>query len=228
MDNLIELTILMPCLNEEKTVGLCIDCAKKFITRNNINGEILISDNMSSDNSVKIANEHGARVVTATTKGYGATLINGINEAKGKYVIFADSDMSYDFENLELFYEKLSQDYDLVMGNRFKGKIEKGAMPFSHKIGVPILSILGKIISKAPVNDFHCGLRGLNREKALSLSLETEGMEFATEIIFKFARAGYSITEVPITLRKDKRNRKPHLRTIKDRIKTFKIYVGKY
>jgi len=228
MDNLIELTILMPCLNEEKTVGLCIDCAKKFITRNNINGEILISDNMSSDNSVKIANEHGARVVTATTKGYGATLINGINEAKGKYVIFADSDMSYDFENLELFYEKLSQDYDLVMGNRFKGKIEKGAMPFSHKIGVPILSILGKIISKAPVNDFHCGLRGLNREKALSLSLETEGMEFATEIIFKFARAGYSITEVPITLRKDKRNRKPHLRTIKDRITTFKIYVGKY
>ena len=211
-----ELTILMPCLNEEKTIAFCINEAKEYISKSNIDAEILIADNGSEDASAKIAEELGARVICAETRGYGAALRAGIDAAQGKYIIMGDSDGSYDFKNLEGFVGKLREGYQLVMGNRFRGGIEKGAMPFLHKIGVPVLSLLARIKCGAKVGDFHCGLRGFDAESARSLSLSCNGMEFATEIICRFAKSGAKICEVPTPLRKDKREGKPHLRTFRD------------
>ena len=162
-----ELTILMPCLNEAKTIGLAIAEAQRFLSENNIDGEILVSDNMSDDDSAEIAEKSGARVVKAAVKGYGSALICGINSAKGKYIIMGDCDMSYDFYNLGMFIDKLREGYALVMGNRFKGGIEKGAMPFIHRLGVPFLSFIGRLRYKVSVGDFHCGLRGFDREKEI-------------------------------------------------------------
>lgn len=222
----IELTILMPCLNEEKTLETCIKKAKTFLKNNNINGEILISDNGSTDNSVKIAKKLKARVVTVSEKGYGSALICGCENANGKYVIMGDSDDSYDFLHLELFMEKLREGYDLVMGNRFKGGIERGAMPFSHKyIGNPVLSFLGRILYKSKIGDFHCGLRGYNRKKILELNLECLGMEYASEMVVKAELNNYKIAEVPTTLKKDGRNCKPHLRTVHDGIRHLKFLL---
>jgi len=216
----LELTILMPCLNEEKTLEYCIKEAKQFINRTNISAEILIADNGSIDDSVAIAKKNNARVITIDKKGYGNTLISGINSAKGKYIIMGDSDMSYDFNNLEKFLEKLRAGYDLVMGNRYKGGIQKGAMKLSHKyIGVPILSFLGRLASGAKINDFHCGLRGFNTKTAQELNFQSEGMEFATEMIFKFAKFKKKIIEIPTILRKDGRDKIAHLRTISDGIR---------
>ena len=172
----LELTILMPCLNEEETLEKCIKKAKKFLKRSNINGEILIADNGSTDNSIEIAKRNKARVINVKTKGYGSALIAGTKEAYGKYVIMGDSDDSYDFLHLEAFVEKLREGYDLVMGNRFLGGIEDGAMPFSHRyIGNPFLSFLGRLFYKSKIGDFHCGLRGYNREKMLNLNLKCQG-----------------------------------------------------
>lgn len=213
----LELTILMPCLNEEATIGECVEEAMSFIKENDINGEVLVVDNGSKDNSRQIAKEKGARVVYMVKKGYGNALTCGILIAKGKYIIMGDCDMSYDFYHLDDFLEKLRQGYGLVVGDRFAGGIEKGAMPFSHRyIGVPFLSWLGRIKYKTDVKDFHCGLRGFSRDKAISLRLNCPGMEFATEIIGKFARSGEKIAQIPTVLRKDKRNHPPHLNTIKD------------
>lgn len=213
----IELTILMPCLNEEKTIGFCIDEARRFIDRSGISAEILIADNGSSDRSAEIAERMGARVVRVQKKGYGNALIGGINAAYGKYIIMGDCDMSYDFYHLDLFVQKLRDGNALVMGNRFKGGIEKGAMPFSHKyFGVPALSLAGRIRYGTSVGDFHCGIRGFDREKALSLGLKCEGMEFATEIIARFVKSGVKIAEIPVPLRRDGRNAKSHLRSIPD------------
>ncbi len=213
----IELTILMPCLNEEKTIGFCIDEARRFIDRSGISAEILIADNGSSDRSAEIAERMGARVVRVQKKGYGNALIGGINAAYGKYIIMGDCDMSYDFYHLDLFVQKLRDENALVMGNRFKGGIEKGAMPFSHKyFGVPALSLAGRIRYGTSVGDFHCGIRGFDREKALSLGLKCEGMEFATEIIARFVKSGVKIAEIPVPLRRDGRNAKSHLRSIPD------------
>lgn len=212
-----ELTILMPCLNEAETLAACIRKAKQFLTENNIDGEILISDNGSTDGSREIAVREGARVVSAEMKGYGSALITGTENAKGKFVIMGDADDSYDFLHLMPFLEKLREGYDLVMGNRFAGGVEDGAMPWSHKyIGNPILSFLGRLFYGSRVKDFHCGLRGYNKEAIMKLHLQTTGMEYASEMVVKSELYRLKITEVPTTLKKDGRNRAPYLRSFRD------------
>ncbi len=212
-----ELTILMPCLNESRTLKSCIDKAQKFLADNNIDGEVLIADNGSTDGSQDIARNAGARVVDIEEKGYGSALIGGCNAALGKYVIMGDSDDSYDFSNLMLFVEKLREGYELVMGNRFKGGIEKGAMPPLHKyLGNPVLSTIGRILYKSPIRDFHCGLRGYNKESIQKLNLHTTGMEYASEMVVQATLHELKICEVPTTLKKDGRDRPPHLRSWSD------------
>jgi hypothetical protein len=213
----VELTILMPCLNEAETLAGCIDQARDFLTRQRIDGEVLIADNGSTDGSVRIAEEHGARVVHVAPKGYGAALMHGMRAARGTYLIFGDCDRSYDFSRLEPFVERLRAGNDLVMGNRFLGGITCGAMPWLHKyVGNPVLSYLGRLFFAVPVGDFHCGLRGLRRERVLGLGLRAPGMEFASEMIVRAALGGLSIAEVPTTLSPDGRSRPPHLRTWRD------------
>ena len=212
-----ELTILMPCLNEAETLETCIKKAQTFLYENNVDGEILIADNGSTDGSIDIAQRNGARVVNVETKGYGAALIAGCNAALGKYVIMGDSDDSYDFLHLMPFVEKLREGYDLVMGNRFKGGIEKGAMPFSHRyIGNPVLSFIGRFFYSSKIGDFHCGLRGYNTARMRSIDLKTTGMEYASEMVVKSTLYGFKIAEVPTTLKKDGRSHAPHLHTWRD------------
>lgn len=211
-----ELTILMPCLNEEKTIAFCINEAKDYILKTKISAEILIADNESTDASAAIAKDLGARVISVPVRGYGAAIRAGIAAAQGKYIIMGDCDGSYDFKNLDAFVGKLREGNHLVMGNRFRGGIERGAMPFLHKIGVPALSLLARMKCGAKVGDFHCGLRGFDADIARSLSLSCDGMEFATEIICRFAEADAKICEIPTLLRKDRREGKPHLRTFHD------------
>ncbi|MBK6559823.1 MAG: glycosyltransferase family 2 protein [Comamonadaceae bacterium] len=212
-----ELTILIPCLNEAQTLPSCVAKAKAFIERTSIVAEVLVSDNGSTDGSQELARSLGARVVDARERGYGAALITGIQAASGRFVIMGDGDDSYDFSQLEGFVDKLRQGADLVMGNRFKGGIAPGAMPPLHRyLGNPILSWLGRTFFRVNVGDFHCGLRGFSRDAMLRLGLVSPGMEFATEMVAKAALAGYSIREVPTTLSPDGRNRPPHLRTWRD------------
>lgn len=212
-----ELTILMPCLNEAETLHACISKAKQFLEENKVDGEILISDNGSTDGSPQIAESLGARVVHAEVKGYGSALSIGCKEAHGKYVIIGDADDSYDFLHLMPFLEKLREGFDLVMGDRFRGGIEPGAMPWSHRyIGNPVLSFVGRLFFKSRIHDFHCGLRGYCRESILALALQTTGMEYASEMVVKAELAGLRITEVPTTLKKDGRSRPPHLRSLRD------------
>lgn len=212
-----ELTILMPCLNEEKTIAYCIDEASSFLMKTGISGEILVADNGSSDHSVEIARKKGARVVFVRQKGYGAALRKGIAVAKGRYVIYADGDMSYNFLDCHQIYHKLLQGNALVVGNRFNRYMEKNAMPFSHQyIGIPILSFIGRKKYGVNIKDFHCGLRGLDKKMMQPVSFQTTGMEFATEIIAVFAKAQLPIGQVNIRFRKDMRNSKSHLRTIRD------------
>ena len=223
----VELTILMPCLNEEKTIGQCIEEAKRFIEESGVEAEILIADNKSTDNSVQIAIASGARVVTVEDKGYGNALLGGIKQARGRYIIMGDCDMSYDFYNLDGFLKELRQGSALVVGNRFAGGIVKGAMPFSHKyIGVPFLSWFGRVKYKTNIVDFHCGLRGFDREKALELNMKCGGMEFATEIIACFAKSGEKITQIPTVLRRDGRGHSSHLNTVRDGIRHL-VYMLK-
>jgi glycosyltransferase involved in cell wall biosynthesis len=213
----IELTVLMPCLDEAETLEICIKKALDFFTRYDVVGEVLISDNGSTDGSIEIAERCGARVVHAPLKGYGAALSHGINNAYGDYVIMGDSDDSYDFSKLELYVDELRKGTDLVMGNRFKGGIAKGAMPFIHKyLGNPVLSFIGRLFFKIKAKDFHCGLRGFNRQRMVDLNLHTTGMEFASEMVVRSSLAGFSIAEVPTTLAVDGRTRPPHLRTWRD------------
>jgi glycosyltransferase involved in cell wall biosynthesis len=213
----IELTILMPCLNEEATIGICISKGLQFFMNYHINGEILIADNGSTDGSIRIAENLGARVVRVKEKGYGNALSGGIMAAKGRFVIMGDSDDSYDFTNLMPFLGKLREGYDLVMGNRFKGGIQKNAMPFLHRyVGNPVLSLIGRIFFQIGIRDFHCGLRGFNRESILKIQLNTTGMEFASEMVVKSALNQLRITEVPTTLSKDGREHPPHLNTWRD------------
>ncbi|MBQ8004300.1 MAG: glycosyltransferase family 2 protein [Oscillospiraceae bacterium] len=211
-----ELTILMPCLNEEKAIAFCINEAKEYIVKSKIDAEILIADNESTDASVEIAKGLGARVISVPVRGYGAAIRAGIAAARGKYIIMGDCDGSYDFKNLGVFAEKLREGYQLVMGNRFRGGIESGAMPFLHKLGVPTLSFLARIKCGARIGDFHCGLRGFDTKAARALGLTSDGMELATEIICRFAQSGAQICEIPTPLRKDRREGKPHLRTFRD------------
>lgn len=212
-----ELTILMPCLNEERTIGKCISKAIESIAKNNISGEVLIADNGSTDNSVLIAENMGARVISVKEKGYGSALKAGIIEAKGNYIIMGDSDCSYDFGEISAFIERLREGYDLVMGNRFKGGIKKGAMPFLHRyLGNPVLSFIGRLFFKSSIGDFHCGLRGFNRQAIIDIELCTTGMEFASEMVVKATLNNLKITEVPTVLHPDERNTPPHLNTWSD------------
>ena len=213
----LELSIVMPCLNEAETIGACIEKALRYLTQNNISGEVIVSDNGSTDGSIAIAEKLGARVVHAPEKGYGSALMYGIEAANGKYVIMGDSDDSYDFSNLNPFIEKLREGYDLVVGNRFKGGISKGAMPFLHKyLGNPVLSFIGKLFFHSSINDFHCGLRGFRQDIVSLLNLRTTGMEFASEMIVKASLFKLRICEVPTTLSVAGRSRPPHLRTWQD------------
>lgn len=213
----LELTILMPCLNEAETLATCIEKAHGYLERSGVEGEVLISDNGSTDGSQEIAQRLGARVSAAPRRGYGAALINGIEAARGRYVIMGDADDSYDFTSLDPFVEKLRDGSDLVMGNRFAGGIEPGAMPPLHKyLGNPVLSFIGQLFFRPNVRDFHCGLRGFNRARIDELDLQTTGMEFASEMVVKASLARYRIDEVPTTLKKDGRSRPPHLRSWHD------------
>jgi glycosyltransferase involved in cell wall biosynthesis len=212
-----ELTILMPCLDEAETLAVCIGKAKGFLARSGIKGEVLIADNGSTDGSQQIARKAGARVVAVIRKGYGAALSGGIAAARGRYVIMGDADDSYDFSRLDAFVEKLRAGFALVMGNRFKGGVAPGAMPPLHRfLGNPVLSFLGRLFFRTPIGDFHCGLRGFDREAIEGLHLRTSGMEFASEMVVKAQLTGLSITEVPTTLKKDGRSRPPHLRSWRD------------
>jgi glycosyltransferase involved in cell wall biosynthesis len=216
MDSL-ELSIIMPCLNEAETLATCIKKAQWYLKEYQIMGEVVIADNGSTDGSQEITIELGARLVNVKEKGYGSALMGGIMAARGEFIIMADADDSYDFTALNPFVEKLRSGYDLVMGNRFKGGIKKGAMPFLHKyLGNPVLTWLGKLFFKSPCNDFHCGLRGFRKQAILNLNLRTTGMEFASEMIVKATLNGLKVTEVPTTLSPDGRTRKPHLRTWRD------------
>jgi glycosyltransferase involved in cell wall biosynthesis len=210
-------TILMPCLNEAETLAFCVRQAVTALRDNNVAGEVVVADNGSTDGSQKIATDEGARVVNVPTRGYGAALIAGIEAARGKYVLMADADASYHFEHLPRFLPKLDEGYDLVMGNRFSGSIEPGAMPPLHRyLGNPVLSSIGRIFFRIPVRDFHCGLRAFRRDPILALNLRTTGMEFASEMVVKSSLAGLRMTEVPTTLSPDGRSRPPHLRSWRD------------
>jgi hypothetical protein len=213
----VELTILMPCLNEAETIATCIDKAHGFLARAGIAGEILIADNGSSDGSVEYALARGARVIAVTERGYGAALGAGIAAARGWFVIMGDADDSYDFSRLEPFLAKLREGSDLVMGNRFAGGIAPGAMPILHRyLGNPVLSLIGRMFFRSGIRDSHCGLRGVRRDAILALDLRTAGMEFASEMVVRAALNGLAIAEVPTTLAVDGRSRPPHLRTWSD------------
>lgn len=213
----VELTILMPCLNEAETIEVCVRKARGFLARAGIAGEVLIADNGSTDGSQKLAEAEGARIVQVFERGYGAALMGGMKAALGRYVIMGDADDSYDFESLDAMVEALRGGADLVMGNRFQGGIAKGAMPFLHRyLGNPVLSLIGRMFFKIPVGDFHCGLRGFHRESLLALGLQSPGMEFASEMVVKSALNGLTIVEVPTTLAVDGRSRAPHLKTWRD------------
>ena len=208
----VQLTILMPCLNEAETLSNCIEKANGWIKESGISAEVLIADNGSNDGSQQIAKSLGARVIDVEQKGYGSALYHGSKAAKGKWIIMGDSDQSYDFSRLDQFVEKLGEGFDLVMGNRFLGGISPGAMPWKNRlIGNPALTFVGKLLFKCPANDFHCGLRAFTKKAFHLMDLRTTGMEFASEMVIKANLFGMKITEVPTTLSKDGRSRPPHL-----------------
>ncbi len=212
-----ELTILMPCLNEAETLARCVIKARNFLARSGIPGEVVVADNGSTDGSQAIALANGARVVAIPQRGYGSALLGGIRAARGRYVIMGDSDDSYDFSALDAFVAKLRDGNALVMGNRFKGGILPGAMPKLHRyLGNPVLTTIGRIFFRSPCGDFHCGLRGFDRDAILALDLQAPGMEFASEMVVKATLHHLRITEVPTTLAPDGRSRPPHLRSWRD------------
>jgi glycosyltransferase involved in cell wall biosynthesis len=213
----LELSIVMPCLNEAETLGRCIGKARRSLDELGIEGEIVVADNGSTDGSDALAASMGARVVRVEARGYGNALMAGIIAARGTYVIMGDADDSYDFSNLSPFVEKLREGYALVMGNRFKGGIKPGAMPPLHRyLGNPVLTTIGRLFFKSQCGDFHCGLRGFNRTAIMKLDLRTTGMEFASEMVVKATLHNLSIGEVPTVLSPDGRSRPPHLRSWRD------------
>ncbi|MEJ2728530.1 MAG: glycosyltransferase family 2 protein [Deltaproteobacteria bacterium] len=216
-NEMLELSIIMPCLNEAETLETCIRKARKSLDKNQIQGEIIVADNGSTDGSQSIALKLGARVIRVAPEGYGNAVLKGIAAARGRFIIMGDADDSYDFSNLEPFIEKLRAGYDLVIGNRFKGGIKKGAMPFLHRyLGNPVLTQIGRFFFRSAVGDFHCGLRGFSQEAAKKMNLQTTGMEFASEMVVKATLLGLCIAEVPTSLSPDGRSRKPHLRSWRD------------
>lgn len=222
-----ELTILMPCLNEARTIAVCVTKARRFLQSAGIDGEVLVADNGSTDASRSVAESAGAIVIEVPRKGYGAALIAGIHAARGRFIIMGDADDSYDFLSLQPFLTGMRAGNDLVIGNRFTGGIADGAMPKLHRyLGNPVLSLLGRVFFRAPVGDFHCGLRGFDRSRILALDLTAPGMEFASELIVKASLAGYRIAEVPTTLVKDGRDRPPHLRSWRDGWRHLKFLLA--
>jgi glycosyltransferase involved in cell wall biosynthesis len=213
----IELTVLMPCLDEARTVQTCVDKAHAYLRSRGISGEVLVADNGSTDGSQAFAEAAGARVVAIPHKGYGAALIGGIAAARGRFVIMGDADDSYDFTHLDPFVDALRRGFKLVVGNRFQGGIQPGAMPLLNRyVGNPALTFIGRRLFASPVGDFHCGLRGFERRAILELELRADGMEFASEMVVKASLAGLRIGEVPTTLSHDGRGRRPHLRPWRD------------
>jgi glycosyltransferase involved in cell wall biosynthesis len=213
----VELTILMPCLDEAETIVTCVHKARGFLSRTGIEGEVLVADNGSSDGSPELAREAGARVVRIAHRGYGNALIGGIDAARGRFVIMADADDSYDFSQLDAFVEGLRAGNMMVIGHRFRGGIRPGAMPLMHRyLGNPVLSFAGRLFFSSGIGDFHCGLRGVDRNAVLQLGLRAPGMEFASEMVVKATLAGWRIAEVPTVLSPDGRSRAPHLRSWRD------------
>ena len=207
----------MPCLNEAETLNVCIEKANYYLNNSGVLGEIIVADNGSNDGSQLIAERNGAIVVNVLEKGYGNALMGAFIASKGKYVIMGDADDSYDFTQLNPFMEKLREGYDLVVGNRFAGVIHPDAMPFMNKyVGNPVLSAIARLFIRSEIGDFHCGLRGLNKDRLLSLNLHTTGMEFASEMIVAATINKFRITEVPVNLSPDGRSRPPHLRPWRD------------
>ena len=212
-----DLSVVLPCLNEGETLETCIRKAQKSIGDLDLDGEVVVADNGSTDGSQQIAKDLGARLLSVPERGYGAALRAGIGDARGRFVIMADADDSYALDALEPFVEGLRGGADLVMGNRFAGGIAPGAMPALHRyIGNPVLSRLGRLFFHVPIHDFHCGMRGFRRDRIMALGLRTRGMEFASEMIVRAALANLTITEVPTTLQPDGRSRAPHLNTWRD------------
>ena len=213
----IEVSVVMPCLNEASTVGICVGKALKTMDELGIKGEVVVSDNGSIDDSVSIAEKAGARVVHQSAKGYGNAYLKGFAEAKGKYIVMGDADDSYDFTDLKRFIEPLRQGFDMVMGTRIKGEIIPGAMPFLHKyLGVPVLTWMLNLLFKSGISDAHCGMRSFTKEAYEKMRLQTAGMEFASEMVIKAKHAGLRIDEIPITLHPDGRPGKPHLKSFQD------------
>jgi glycosyltransferase involved in cell wall biosynthesis len=213
----VELSIVMPCLNESETVGICVEKAVRFLRASGIAGEVIVADNGSTDGSIELARKKGARVVNVSIRGYGAALYYGTRVSRGRFVIMGDSDDSYDFGNLMPFVEKLREGYDLVMGNRFKGGILPGAMPFKNRwVGNPVLSFIGRLFFRCPCGDFHCGLRGFSRVAFDKMDLRTTGMEYASEMVIKATLLNLRVTEVPTVLHPAGRSRPPHLRPFRD------------
>jgi glycosyltransferase involved in cell wall biosynthesis len=221
-----ELSIVMPCLNEAKTVGTCVKKALTFIEASNIRGEVIVADNGSSDGSQTIAAGLGAQVVPVAARGYGNALRTGIEKARGKFVIMGDSDDSYDFSALQPFIEKLRAGYDLVLGNRFRGGIAPGAMPPLHQFfGNPFLTLIGRVLYRSPSRDFYCGLRGFRRDAVIALDLDAAGMEFALEMIIKATIHHLRIIEVPTRLSVDGRERPSHLRSWRDGWRSLRLFL---
>jgi glycosyltransferase involved in cell wall biosynthesis len=217
MKDELELTVLMPCLNEAATLATCIQKANTCVARLGVSAEILVADNGSNDGSQQIAESAGARLVPVDQQGYGSALFHGSVAARGRFIIIADADDSYDFGRLDSYLAQLRAGYDLVMGNRFAGGIAPDAMPWKNRyIGTPVLSFLGRLFFKAPITDFNCGMRGYSRRAFELMDLQTTGMEFASEMIIKATLLKLRIAEVPTTLRKDGRTRQPHLRPWRD------------
>lgn len=225
-----ELSVLMPCLNESETIGKCIEKSKIQINNLNLNAEIVVADNGSTDGSIDIAEKYGARIVHVKEKGYGNTLNEGIKNCKGKYIFIADSDQSYDFNEITNFYNKIIEGYDLIQGCRLPsgdGIIEKGAMPITHRyIGNPIFTLMTKVLFGLPFNDIYCGMKIIKKEKFDKISIISTGMVFCLEILIKFIFNKFKTNQLPITLHKDGRiKNKSHLRTISDGLKTLKFII---
>ena len=223
---MIELSIVMPCLNEARTLGICIQKAQGFLQKHNVVGEIIVADNGSTDGSREIAVSLGARVVAVPHRGYGNALQAGIAAAEGEFVVMGDSDDSYDFTGLAPFLAELRNGYDIVLGNRFKGGIAPKAMPPLHRyFGNPALTMIGRILYGTPSKDFYCGLRGFRRDKIMALGLTSPGMEFALEMVVKSGINNLKIKEVPTTLSPDGRDRPPHLRSWRDGWRSLRFFL---
>ena len=225
-DEDLELTLLMPCLDEARTVGACVEKARRFLDREGIRGEVVVADNGSRDGSVQEARSHGARVISVPERGYGAALAGGIRAARGRYIVMGDSDGSYDWSNVMPFLRLLRERHELVMGNRYRGGIRRGAMPFLHQyLGNPFLTAVGRRFFGSDCGDFYCGQRGFARDAALRMGLRSQGMEFALEMLVRASLLRMRVAEVPITLSRDGRGGPSHLRTWRDGWRSLRFFL---